>query len=157
MSQPVSPSGLPELIRAIGGLDEAVANRWLDAAPSLANEALMVAATRQDARTWYFERIVHYAYAGDTALHLAAAAYLPELTRRLLEMGANCRARNRRGVEPLHYAADGMPGSANWNPDAQSRVIRLLVKGGADPNSVNDDGVSPLHRAIRTRCSAAVA
>jgi hypothetical protein len=29
--------------------------------------------------------------------------------------GASVRARNRRGAEPLHYAADGNPGSAGWN------------------------------------------
>ncbi len=152
-----SPSGLPELIRAIGALDEAAANRLLAAHPSCAQESLEVATTRQNARGWYFERIVHYAYAGDTALHLAAAAYLPALTGRLLELGANPSARNRRGAEPLHYAADGMPGSTYWNPAAQCRVIELLVKGGADPNVRNADGVTPLHRAIRTRCSAAVA
>src|SRR5262249_13576737 len=129
MRRPGSPSGLPEFIVAIAGLDEAHANRLLEAEPSLAREVLEVGASRENARDWYFERIVHYANAGDTALHLAAAAYLPGLARRLVGLGANPSARNRRGAEPLHYAADGMPGSTHWNPDSQCRVIELLVKG----------------------------
>ncbi|WP_396127106.1 ankyrin repeat domain-containing protein [Acidicapsa dinghuensis] len=31
-----------------------------------------------------------------------------------------------------------------------------LVNAGADPDSANKLGVTPLHRAVRTRCAAAV-
>lgn len=41
-------------------------------------------------------------YAGDTALHLAAAAHQPDLVRTLLQMGADVDAANRRGAQPLH-------------------------------------------------------
>ncbi len=50
-------------------------------------------------------------YAGDTALHGAAFAYDAVLARRLVDTGADVRARNRRGGEPLHAAAIGVPGS----------------------------------------------
>jgi ankyrin repeat protein len=87
---------------------------------------------------------------------MAAAGYRTEIARRLLAAGANVRARNRRGAEPLHYAADGQPGGANWKPEAQAAVIACLIAGGADPNCLDKSGVAPLHRAVRTRCAAAV-
>jgi ankyrin repeat protein len=70
--------------------------------------------------------------------------------------GAGVGARNRRGAEPLHYAADGVPGSEAWDPAAQHAIVELLIKAGADPNSADKSGVAPLHRAVRTRCAAAV-
>jgi hypothetical protein len=70
----------------------------------------------------------------------------------LVGHGANLQARNRRGAEPLHYAAD-----ANyWNPAAQADVIEYLTSAGADPNALDDDGTAPLHRAVRTRSLPAV-
>jgi hypothetical protein len=95
-------------------------------------------------------------YEGDTALHAAAFAYDVETARDLLARGADVRARNRRGAEPLHAATTGLPGSANWNPAAQRAVIEFLVGAGADPNATALGGVTPLHRAVRNRCSTAV-
>ena len=100
--------------------------------------------------------IRHHTYAGDTALHITAAAYSPELAESLVAQGADVRARNRRGAEPLHYAADGSPGAEFWDPDAQRDVIVGLIAAGADPNALDKRGVAPLHRAVRTRTSAAV-
>jgi ankyrin repeat protein len=79
-----------------------------------------------------------------------------KVVRRLIDMGADVRARNRRGAEPLHYATDGVPGSRHWNPRAQAETIAVLIGAGADPNAVDESGVAPLHRAVRTRCAAAV-
>lgn len=145
-----------DLFRAIAEGEGAQALRLLEAAPLLATLPLEVGASREDPKTCFFERIGHYVYAGDTALHVAAAAYDVGVARVLLERDANPRARNRRGAEPLHYAADGAPGSPAWNPEAQAAVIALLVEHGADPNTLDKSGVAPLHRAVRTRCSAAV-
>ena len=66
------------------------------------------------------------------------------------------RARNRRGAEPLLYAADGGPSSVSWNPEAQAATIATLIAAGADPNAIDNSGVAALHRAVRTRCAAAV-
>lgn len=96
-------------------------------------------------------------YEGDTALHMAAAAHQPLVVEKLLTMGANVCARNRRGAEPLHYAVDGGPRSPRWNPEAQSKCITILIGAGASPNALDKSGVAPLHRAIRNRCAAAVA
>ena len=61
-----------------------------------------------------------------------------------------------RGAEPLHSAVNGVPGSAEWNPLQQRAVILYLIEAGADPNATAAGGVTPLHRAVRNRCSTAV-
>jgi hypothetical protein len=101
------------------------------------------------------ERLVQI-YEGDTALHAAAFSYDSEMVRLLLIHGADMSAKNRRGAETLHAAVIGVPGSPTWNPPAQSDVIVFLVESGADPNAVVAGAVTPLHRAVRNRCSAAV-
>jgi ankyrin repeat protein len=95
-------------------------------------------------------------YRGDTALHIAAAAYEAGIMRELVKAGAIATAANRRGAEPLHYAVDGIPGSARWDPVAQQETVLALVALGADPNAVDKNGTAPLHRAVRNRCAAAV-
>ena len=144
------------LIRAIASRDMAQAESGLRADPGLAVAALKVGASRQHPEPYRFGAINHYVYAGDTALHVAAASHTPELVRTLLGLGADVAARNRRGAQPLHYAADGRPDSGAWNPGGQQSVIEVLVAAGADPDATDKSGVAPLHRAVRTRCSAAV-
>ncbi|HKE23619.1 MAG TPA: ankyrin repeat domain-containing protein [Bryobacteraceae bacterium] len=104
----------------------------------------------------FFVQIGYYINSGDTALHFAAASYRPEMASELIEAGAEVRAKNCRGTEPLHLAAVGGPNSPRWNPPAQSATIVRLIKAGADPNAKNKDGTTPLHRAVRTRCAEAV-
>jgi ankyrin repeat protein len=149
-------SSLTALIRAIVGSDDAAVSRLLADAPALASARVAVGATRQAAKPHFLDEIAHYVYAGDTALHIAAAAYRPAIVRTLIAMGAEVGAKNRRGAEPLHYAVDGGPGSPAWNPSAQAETVACLIEGGADPNAVDQGGVTPLHRAVRNRCAAAV-
>ncbi|MFC6156516.1 ankyrin repeat domain-containing protein [Kribbella jiaozuonensis] len=122
----------------------------LDAAPSLVTARL----ARPD--EFFIGQCHAQLYEGDTALHAAAFAYDVDLARDLIARGADINARNRRGAQPLHAATIGAPGSPNWNPTAQQAVIAYLIKAGADPNAVALGGVTPLHRAVRNRCSAAV-
>ena len=124
----------------------------LAASPALATAASEVGATRQEASTFFFADIAHYLYAGDTALHMAAAAFRRRVAELLVAHGADCRAKNRRGAEPLHYAAD----ANRWDPTAQAEMIQYLVAIGADPNAVDSAGGAPLHRAVRTRSLPAV-
>jgi ankyrin repeat protein len=149
-------SALMTLLRAIALRDEEKASRLLDASPGLAQQVAEVGATRQVSTEYFFTEIAHYVYAGDTALHIAAAAYARDIAKALLARGANVRARNRRGAEPLHYAVDGSPGSPTWTSAAQEAIVECLIEAGADPNSADKSGVSPLHRAVRTRCAGAV-
>jgi hypothetical protein len=145
------------LVRAIATGDSNAFARILSVRPELAKfKATATGATRRTAAEYWIEEIGHYLYKGDTALHVTAAAYDATMASQLVEKGADVRAKNRRGAEPLHYAADGQPASPRWNPVAQAETVRRLIKFGANPNSVDQSGVAPLHRAIRTRCAAAV-
>lgn len=148
--------GLAALIDAIAARDHKKASALLAASPELARQAVVAGATREDSVGHFHDAIMHYVYAGDTALHVAAAAYQREIAAQLVAKGADPGARNRRGAEPLHYAADGIPGSQAWDPDGQAAIIEVLVEAGADPNSADKSGVTPLHRAVRTRCASAV-
>jgi ankyrin repeat protein len=87
---------------------------------------------------------------------MAAAANQTRIVEELISRGADVRAKNRRGAEPLHYAVDGGPDSPVWDPNEQTTVIARLILAGADPNSIDKSGVAPLHRAVRNRCAAAV-
>jgi Ankyrin repeats (3 copies)/Ankyrin repeat len=151
-----SNSALMALFKAIALRDRSQVSGLLEKSPELARHALVIGATRAEAKDYFFDEIAHYAYGGDTALHLAAAAYAADLADYLVSKGAKVQARNRRGAEPLHYAADGMPGSPSWDPEAQAAIVQFLIVVGADPNSRDKSGVAPLHRAVRTRCAAAV-
>ncbi len=143
-------------LRVIASRDDAEVGRMLESTPGLAVATLRGGATRQDFNPYWFEEIRHYVYAGDTALHVAAAAYRPAVAKSLIEKGADVGARNRRGAEPLHYAADGNAEGANTEPGAQRTVIEHLISAGADPNTRDKSGVAPLHRAVRTRSTSAV-
>lgn len=145
------------LFGVIASGDRTEVARRLDSSLSLASRPIRIAASRHDSETYFLAAIRHYVYAGDTALHLAAAAYQRELAESLVARGADVRARNRRGAEPLHYAADGGPATTHWDPVAQREVIAYLITAGADPNALDTSGVAPLHRAVRNRCSAAAA
>ena len=144
------------LLRAIATGDRSRASRLLVASPQLAADASPIGATRSSATSYYFKEIESYVYAGDTALHVAAAAYRTDIAKELVGFGADIGARNRRGAQPLHYAAVGQPGSERWAPRAQAAVVAYLLRAGADANAADKSGVTPLHRAVRTRCAAAV-
>jgi len=117
---------------------------------------MLIGASRGSSTSYFLEETKHHVYAGDTALHIAAAAYRADIAEVLVSRGANVSARNRRGAQPIHYAADGNPGSETWDPVAQAAIVAYLLRAGADANAADKSGVTPLHRAVRTRCAAAV-
>jgi len=144
------------LMQAIVQGELSGAAKLLEQSPELSRSSLAGGATRAAAKDYFCEEIAHYLYAGDTPLHAAAAGHRVEIARHLLKLRANVGARNRRGAQPLHYAADGGPGSRQWNAAAQAELIALLIEAGADPNAIDKSGVAPLHRAVRQRCARAV-
>lgn len=147
----LSPDFSKLIQHIVSGNIDAVSG-MLSADPSLATEAAEIGAARENAEEFFYTEIRHYLYGGDTALHIAAAAFSRPIAMLLVENGADIGAKNRRGAQPLHYAAD-----ANcWEPDAQAETIKYLLSAGADPNALDKSGVSPLHRAVRTRSAAAV-
>ncbi|KAJ1426940.1 Protein kinase domain [Sesbania bispinosa] len=77
---------------------------------------------------------------GDPPLVFALAAGSPECVRSLIKRNANVRSRLRDGFGPsvAHVCA------YHGQPDC----MRELVLAGADPNAVDDEGESVLHRAV---------
>jgi hypothetical protein len=105
----------------------------------------------------YQSGIFHWIYVGDTALHLAAAGYRVEIVELSLKAGADANAtKNHRRSGPLHYASDGYITGPVWDAKRQVKTIRCLLDAGAAINAQDKNGASPLHRAVRTRCTAAV-
>jgi hypothetical protein len=146
-------AAVPALMLAIIGGDGAEVARLLGISPWLARAPLATGATRSSPANFFIEEISHYLFAGDTPLHAAAASYRRDTAGLLIELGADIAARNRRGAQPLHYAADGGPGV---RAEAQAEIIAFLIEKGADPNALDKSGVAPLHRAVRQRSAKAV-
>jgi len=109
----------------------------------------------QIAESVFLEQLPHWLYAGDTLLHVAAAAINVSAVKALLAAGSNAASAGS-GSSPLHYAADPRPRCGVWNPAAQEEIIQLLVAAGSDPNLADRQGATPLHRAVRARSPAAV-
>jgi ankyrin repeat protein len=141
-----------EFVRLVTTGDTGQVSQRVARNPALVTTSADEGATRQTSTPFFLTNISHYLYKGDTALHMAAAAFRRDMAVLLIAHGADCRAKNRRGAEPLHYAAD----ANRWDPMAQADTIDYLISVGADPNALDRSGVSPLHRAVRTRSLAAV-
>lgn len=116
-----------------------------------------LALQRVDQPRLYQGQLGHWLYAKDTALHLSAAGYRYEIASELIKLGADVNAaQNMRRGRPLHYAADGCPGNPVFDPARQVKMIQLLLKAGAEIDAADKNGATALHRAVRTRCAAAV-
>jgi ankyrin repeat protein len=138
-----------ELLAAIVKDDMSAVKRLLATDSALATRLIWAPKLHQTG-------IFHWIYAGDTALHLAAAGYRTQIVRLLLAAGADPNAAaNRRHSGPLHYAADGYITGPAWDAKRQVATIRCLLAAGADVNAPDQNGATPLHRAVRTRCAAA--
>jgi ankyrin repeat protein len=121
----------------------------------LTADSSLVAGRVSEARL-YDQKIFHWLYVGDTALHLAAAGYRVEIVSLLLASGSDPNASmNMRHSGPLHYAADGYISDPAYNPERQVQTIERLLAAGAGVNAQDKNGAAPLHRAVRTRCAAA--
>src|SRR5215831_14984364 len=94
------------LVKAIVSGDSVRVREIVKASPDLVKQSAQIGASREIASEYFFPEIKHYLYAGDTALHMAAAGFRSEIGQILIDHGASCAARNRRGAQPLHYAAD---------------------------------------------------
>lgn len=93
---------------------------------------------------------------GFTPLISAALLGYPQVTNVLLDKGANIEARNNDGQTALTISVLGLSanqadmsaaGDNRWH-NRWEQVIKLLLERGADVNSVDARGVSPLFIAI---------
>ena len=155
-----------------GNIDH-VSRRLADT-PSLATMSSHEGATRRESAPFFFADIAHYLYAGDTALHMAAAAFLREVAELLVAYGADCRSKNRRGASRFttHDANCGIPVAGEdplppvrrADPNAADALARApapgcanavacgkpgSVDGGAAPSQTNKAGSTPLHLAVQ--------
>ena len=72
---------------------------------------------------------------GWSPLHYAAQNYEVEMAQLLIENGADIELKDDNGNTPLWRAAFSSRGKGD--------VIKLLLLSGADPNNINDSGISP--------------
>eukprot|EP00004_Rigifila_ramosa_P011637 TRINITY_DN2491_c0_g2_i1.p1 TRINITY_DN2491_c0_g2~~TRINITY_DN2491_c0_g2_i1.p1 ORF type:complete len:473 (-),score=102.15 TRINITY_DN2491_c0_g2_i1:636-2012(-) len=77
-----------------------------------------------------------------TPLHDAAYGSKVDVVRKLLQEGADAKAKDSNGVTPLHLAAE-------YNPNAT--ICELLIQHGAEVNVAATElsGITPLHRAAQ--------
>ena len=73
----------------------------------------------------------------ETPLHLTSQTGHVDLTRLLIEHGADMAAQDKDGTTPLHWASER----------DHMDVARLLVEHGADAAAQDKYGTTPLHRA----------
>ncbi|HKE57489.1 MAG TPA: ankyrin repeat domain-containing protein [Pyrinomonadaceae bacterium] len=141
---------MEKLLAAILADDRSKVRELLKADKGLATTPI------EEAR-FYDSQIFHWLYVGDVALHLAAAGYRVELVKQLLDAGADPNAAaNRRQSTPFHYAADGYINGPAWDAKRQVKTLNCLLDAGAHIDARDKNGATPLHRAVRTRCAAAV-
>jgi ankyrin repeat protein len=145
----IMPNSSESLLKAILDDNRVGVKTLLKTNPRLALEGVKTARL-----AW---ELPHWIYVGDTPLHAAGAGYRVEIAKMLLAAGADVNAaKNHRRGQPLHYAADGYSENPAWDPKKQVAMIRLLLDAGADIAAQDKNGATPLHRAVRTRCAAAV-
>jgi Ankyrin repeat len=113
---------LQTILRSIAVRDRSTAARLLAGSPALARQALDVGATRAEESPYYFEELARFVYAGDTPLHIAAAAYETDIAEELVSRGAHVRARNRRGPNRFTTRWMGLRGQI---PGIQRRNMPL--------------------------------
>src|SRR3954451_18359684 len=79
---------LRKVVTYIVAGDAAEVSRMMGESPQLARASFQAGATRDAHENHFIDGIRRYIYRGDTGLHIAAAAYRPEIVRKLIETGA---------------------------------------------------------------------
>lgn len=100
-------TGLRDFMRVVVTADVAEVSRRLTASPALATMACEVGATREGASAFFLSSIAHYVYAGDTPLHLAAAAFRRQVAAVLVahRLGGHFKTDNLSTVKTDNFRA----------------------------------------------------
>ena len=115
-----------DFIRYVVNGDIADVCRGLAANPSFANVPSDVGATREDPRTFFFIEIARYLYAGDTALHMAAAAFRRPVAELLVAHGGGlpCEESARSGTDSLRGRYQPLESGGTGRDDRVPRGYR---------------------------------
>lgn len=82
------------------------------------------------------------------AVHTAAQQGHEEMLCRLIARGFDVNIKNENGRTPLHAVLDLSPCYSAAGASGLNKMASLLLELGADPNAVDNDGLTPLQIAI---------
>jgi ankyrin repeat protein len=82
--------------------------------------------------------LTHRSDNGSTLLHQAAGANRPDIARELIDRGIDLDARDNGEITPLLHALEV----------ESYDTVEVLLEAGADPNIFDNNGRSPLSKAI---------
>lgn len=100
-----------------------------------------LAVVEENHRGWGDFILNEYSRDGYTPLQLACFFGREDVTRYLLDKGADVTAvsRNPMAIQPLHAAVAG----------DHTAIVAMLLEAGADPNTAQQEGFRPLHSAAQ--------
>ena len=116
----MSNADLLAFMRTIAA-DHERASAVLSESPELATSSLEKAPAGTPIDEVFLAECGTQIYVGDTALHVAAAAYDVGLAERLVDLGADVRARNRRARSHSTPRRGAAPGRRSGIPPARWR------------------------------------
>ena len=93
---PTSDDALLELFSDIATRDERAVTHSLDGERDLATRTIRSGASRNGSDAYFLIPISRTVYAGDTALHIAAASYQQQIAEELVALGEHCSKMERR-------------------------------------------------------------
>src|SRR2546429_5104029 len=114
----MNPTGEPllELVRAVIAGDGALVGHLLAASPALTTMTYGDGTHRHSAKEYILEEVGHYVYVGDSALHIAAAAYKCHIALALIAAGAKCTPSNPHRADPHPLSSARVPPPAPIDP-----------------------------------------
>ena len=121
----IAKSDFLDFVRLVVDGKTTKVSRLLTDSPGLATTAAPVGATRQETTSFFLVEISHYLYAGDTALHMAAAAFSHSMAKLLVAHGADCP--RAAGSASLRCATSSGDGQCAPPPAADLRIRRRSI------------------------------
>jgi hypothetical protein len=118
-----------ELIRLVSLILQGDAGKvpgMIAASPGLATSCFQTGASRTSEEPYFLAQIGKYIYAGDTALHIAAAAYQVQIVEQLIGAGGRCTRKKSLRIQPASRRLGRWSGLA---------IVEPVAAGGYDSNA----------------------